>query len=285
MEESMKGFNEFIREKTYLSNVSPATVYWYKQSFKSLGNPDPTEADITEWVVRLREDGLSPESINTYARAINCYLRWKGSSVKVPKLKVQEKIPETFGKPDIEKFAKWKPKSDAQKRLQCLVLMLADCGLRIEEALNLKWVDISFDDLLVLVHGKGGKSRRVPFSFELRKYLFKRPTQYELMFCTRDGRKLRQRNMLRDVKLLCKKLAIRVPSRSIHALRHSFAVNYLRRGGSVFHLQKCLGHSTLDMTRKYANLMTEDLSAHSATPSFTCAQSMRSVPLSLKTRP
>jgi integrase/recombinase XerD len=36
-------------------------------------------------------------------------------------------------------------------------------------------------------------------------------------------------------------------------------MNYLRRGGSVFHLQKVLGHSSLEMTRRYANLMTEDL--------------------------
>ncbi len=40
-----------------------------------------------------------------------------------------------------------------------------------------------------------------------------------------------------------------------------FAVSYLRRGGSAFHLQKVLGHSTLEMARRYANLVTTDLQA------------------------
>src|SRR5258706_183254 len=66
---------------------------------------------------------------------------------------------------------------------------------------------------------------------------------------------------LHDVKRLCKRLGFEPPARTLHAFRHTFAVNYLRRGGSTFHLQKSLGHTSLEMSRRYANLTTEDLSA------------------------
>jgi integrase/recombinase XerD len=120
--------------------------------------------------------------------------------------------------------------------------------------------------MLMTLEGKGRKQRVIPFSYELRKVLFRYITEYTrkadlLLFANRTETKLGRRNVLRDAKLLCKRLGFDPPARTLHAFRHTFAVNYLRRGGSVFHLQKVLGHSTLEMTRRYANLMTEDLQA------------------------
>ena len=85
--------------------------------------------------------------------------------------------------------------------------------------------------------------------------------QDSLLFATQEGAPVRRMTALRSIKLLCVHLGFDPPARTLHAFRHTFAVNYLRRGGSVFHLQKVLGHSSLEMTRRYANLVTADLQA------------------------
>jgi integrase/recombinase XerD len=126
--------------------------------------------------------------------------------------------------------------------------------------------DVDMDNMLITLDGKGRKQRIVPFSFALRKALHRFTADFNrkpdsLLFATRQDTRVGRMTTLRGVKLLCGQLGFDPPARTLHAFRHTFAVNYLRRGGSVFHLQKVLGHSTLEMTRRYANLVTADLSA------------------------
>jgi integrase/recombinase XerD len=259
-------FSQFIKERKYLSNVSPATVEWYEQSFAWLGTESPSDADLKEFVFRMREKGLKATACNCRIRAVNAYLKWTGSLLRAQRMKEPQLVLPTLTGSQVTQLVKWKPRSFYQRRLHLTALMLLDTGCRITEALTLHVSDIDSDNLLVTLEGKGRKQRKVPFSFELRKALFRHtrefcPQPHMLVLGTRDGCKLGRRVVLRDVKLLCKRLGFDPPARTLHAFRHTFAINYLRKGGSVFHLQKVLGHSSLEMTRRYANLLTDDLQA------------------------
>jgi integrase/recombinase XerD len=270
-------FAEFIQERRYLSNVTPATVLWYENSLKWISTANPSQDDLRAAVMAMRQKGLSPSGCNSVIRAINAYVHWKhagsdtkcGSSCTHPKLarlKAPSVVLPTLADGQVRLLIAWKPKNKIQRRLHALVLFLLDTGCRISEALGVRVSDLDFENLLVRLDGKGRKQRLVPISFELRKVLVRlcRDTERRpelLLFANRNETALMRRNVLRDVKQLCRSLGFMPPRRTLHAFRHTFAVSYLRRGGSVFHLQKTLGHSTLDMTRVYANLMTDDLRA------------------------
>jgi integrase/recombinase XerD len=270
-------FAAFIRERNYLNNVSASTISWYTHAFKWLPTESPTQDDLKDAVLRMREKGLKATGCNSAIRAINAYLHWSASPEikcspfckhpRVPQLKEPEIILPTFTTAQVARLVGWKPRTFYQRRLHLLVLTLLDTGCRISEALGLRVRDIDLDNLLVTLDGKGRKQRVVPFSFELRRAFFRYLRDFErkpdsLLFATRQEVLVRRMTALRSVKLLCEDvLGFDPPPRTLHAFRHTFAVNYLRRGGSVFHLQKVLGHSSLEMTRRYANLMTEDLQA------------------------
>ena len=272
-------FEQFIRERQFLANASAATIEWYTNSLKWLRSELPSDDELKDAVMRMREKGRKATGCNAALRAINAYLHWNSAGpekkcgpgcqhLRVPYLKEPQLVLPTFTAAQIKLIVRWKPrpKNFCQRRLHLLTLLLLDTGCRISEALTLRIRDVDLENMLLTLDGKGRKQRIVPFSFELRKALFRYITDYGrkpdlLLLASRHETMLGRRVMLRDVKALCKRLGFQPPARTLHAFRHSFAVHYLRKGGSVFHLQKVLGHSTLEMTRRYANLMTEDLQA------------------------
>ena len=257
---------QFIRERQFIANVSCRTLEWYRDSLRWLPETEPTQltqADLCAVVIRIRESGRSAAGVNCAGRAINAFLKWSGSPFKLPKLREESKLPSTLTDAQIQLLLRYKGN---RRRLHLLVLLMLDTGCRISEALGLNVADVDMGNLLVRLDGKGRKQRLVPISFALRKAIYRYISENELrdtdlLLGTKTGTMLTRRNALRDVAQLCRELGFKVPARGLHCFRHTFAVFYLRRGGSVFHLQKVLGHSTLEMTRRYANLVTNDLQA------------------------
>jgi integrase/recombinase XerD len=274
----MTRFELFIRERRHLHNVSPATISWYTHALNWLPSESPTQPELKEVVLRMREKGLKETGCNAAIRAINAYLHWDSGTERkcgagcchphIQQLREPQVVLPTLTEAQVKLLVNWKPlpRNFHQRRLHLLSLLLLDIGCRITEALTTKVRDLDMENLLVTLDGKGRKQRIVPFSFSLRKALHRFIADFNLkpesrLFATREGIQVRRMTALRGVKLLCARLGFIPPGRTLHAFRHTFAVNYLRRGGSVFHLQKVLGHSSLEMTRRYANLVTADLQA------------------------
>ena len=178
------GFPDFIRERQLLSNVSPSTLEWYKHSFKWLRTDCPSQEELRDAVLRMRDKGLKATGCNSAIRAINTYVHWVnagpdvkcGSACKHPKiaqLKEPQLVLPTFTEQQVRLLVAWKPKGQYERRLHLLILFLLDTGCRISEALTLHLSEVDFENLLVTLDGKGRKQRVVPFSFELRKAMFR----------------------------------------------------------------------------------------------------------------
>lgn len=264
-----KLFEQFIKERKYLRNLAESTLTYYQDTykqFKILGAfPDLSKESLQNAIIGFRERGTSIGAINTYIRGINVFLNWlyqeheyKNLSLKT--LKCQKRVLHPLTDDQLLTFIKFKPETFGENRLKTILLVLIDTGIRINEAITLEKNKIDFDNLLLTVTGKGNKERIVPFSFELRKVLYKYSKSHNqnLLFGTKDGRKVTYDNMLRDFYLLCSKLDIKTEG-AFHSFRRTFATNYIRNEGNPLTLQRILGHTSLQQTNTYIKLVTEDL--------------------------
>jgi len=68
----MNRFTEFIRERRYFHNVTPATISWYTHAFKWLPSESPTQDDLKDAVLQMREKGLKETGCNAVIRAVDC---------------------------------------------------------------------------------------------------------------------------------------------------------------------------------------------------------------------
>lgn len=150
------------------------------------------------------------------------------------------------------------------RRNKALVGLLADSGLRISEAFQLRWRDVNWAEHKLLVHGKGQRVESSPFGATAAAGLkvwraTQRPeTNDSFVFTDRAGRPLRRDYGTHLMHKLSRKAGLKTLV-GPHALRRYAACSVLRETGDLNLVQKMLRHRTLAMAQVYAKISNVDV--------------------------
>jgi integrase/recombinase XerD len=274
---------------------SARTIGWVTSSVRYFtkllgGHPDIssiTADDLRRFIITLQNTGkfrdhpfnkpketkISAQSIQTYCRGIRAFfssLLREGFietnpvvSVRMPR--APTKVVPTFSEQEIQGLlATPDRKTDIGFRDYALMLTYLDTSARLSELANLALGDVDLGNGYIRVLGKDRRERYLPIGQKVAKALLKyklnhrpQPLGNDRFWLSWDGRPLTPNPIEKIISIHGKKAGL---SRSYpHKLRHISSVMYIRNGGDPFTLQKKLGHSSLQMTRHYCNLVDSDV--------------------------
>lgn len=148
-----------------------------------------------------------------------------------------------------------------------LELMYAS-GLRVSELVALKTFELSLNDGVLRITGKGGKTRLVPFGGQARQWIERYMKearwaildgrQDDALFVTARGGPMTRQMFWVIIKKHAHKAGITSPL-SPHTMRHAFATHLLNHGADLRVVQLLLGHADISTTQIYTHVARERL--------------------------
>ncbi|HET6493784.1 MAG TPA: tyrosine-type recombinase/integrase [Thermoleophilia bacterium] len=140
-------------------------------------------------------------------------------------------------------------------RDRALLELLYGCGLRSAEACDLRLEDLRRDQGMLIVRGKGEKTRLVPYLPATLKaidaWLEVRPAGSTMLLSTINGNPLATADVRRIVHALGQRISLDVHP---HLLRHAFATHLLNHGADLRTIQALLGHASITTTERYLHV-------------------------------
>jgi site-specific recombinase XerD len=271
---------DFLR-RAEAKGLSPRTLDFYRFRLKAFtdwleaqgfqGGPEDLTPPLLRDFLSHERERTSPANARhgwSALSALCAFLLADGAIAENPMEKVERpRVPQKLVKPlteeEVERLlAQGNPRTFAGARLRALVMVLVDCDLRASELCGLNHDEVDWVQGTLKVMGKGGKERIVPFGEATRRalltYVARRGEVRErALFVTVYGERLTRYELHHILSDAGEKAG--VAGVYAHRLRHTCAVSYLRNGGDALSLQRLLGHSSLDMVRRYVNLADGDL--------------------------
>lgn len=263
-------------------NNRPSTQYSKRKAFEkhllpefgSCALPEITDERVAAFAARLAKSDLAPKTVNNILSMLHCALASARS------WKLLREIPEVrWQRVPMQGYRYLEP-NQAQRILDAakaasdsqfwhtLILFCLRTGGRFSEVAVLRWDDLVLEGPRCHVKFWRGRSlnlegptktnrcRDVPLSSDLVAVLRTYPRDSERIFARSDPeRPIVANNLFCTLTALCRRAG--VPRVSWKDLRHTFATDLTRAGVPLNVVSRLLGHTTLQMTMRYAHVPEE----------------------------
>lgn len=281
--------NDFQEYLTYEKRFSRNTVEAYLNDlaqFSSYLNDLEVEhysfvttQTVRLWMVSLVDQGLSASSLHRKMSSVSTFYKYslkKGKVKSNPVKGIQlPKLPQRLPKFIEQKFIQElmenleeSNKSFISLRDRLVFELFYATGIRRQELITLKWVDLNLSSQQLRIFGKGGKERLVPVSQAiinlLQEYRQVCQDTWEAfdskggVILTNKGKQAYPGLIYRIVNNGLQSVSVKT-QKSPHVLRHTFATHLLNEGAPLNDIKELLGHASLASTQIYTHNSIEKL--------------------------
>ena len=239
---------------------SPGTIENYLRHVRAFaawlaGRPVTKEA-AAEWKEHLLDKGYCPSTINAMLGGLNrffAFVGWQECQVKALRLQRQ------LFRDDSKELTRAEydrliaaARAMGRERLALLMETICATGIRVSEVQYLTVEAVERGKAEISLKGKirtiliPGKLRK-----KLLKFAHKNKTASGEIFLTRNGKGMSRRQILAEMKAICKAAGVEASKVFPHNLRHLFARTFYKVCRDVAKLADVLGHSSIETTRIY----------------------------------
>ena len=228
--------------------------------------------DVTNFMLSQKDKGIAANSIARRLAAIRMFHRFltrerilkRDPTAMIDSPRLWKKVPDTLTLNEVEALiAQPNIRNIQGLRDKAILETLYATGMRVSEAVNLRFDDVNLDIGFLRCIGKGNKERVVPVGSKaissIKRYLEASRKQFlkngncEFLFLNRFGKRMSRQSYWKILKKYAKEVNIKKPIRP-HILRHSFATHLLERGADLRSVQEMLGHSSISTTQLYTHI-------------------------------
>ena len=276
---------KFLQHLALERRLSPHTTKSYRRDlvcFREFCDKNDVERwkdlsihHLRRFAAQSHARGLSPRSIQRRLSGIRSFMNYlireadvldgeapahnPAADVSAPR--VPRKLPDTLDIEQMGRLLDIRGEDPVTRRDRAMLELLYSSGLRLAELVGLNPDDISFDDNIVRVTGKGNKERLLPVGRKaqaaiqdwIRVRAILAHQDETALFVGVRGRRISPRTVEVRVKHWAEHAGI--PQRVYpHLFRHSFATHLLESSQDLRGVQELLGHADISTTQIYTHL-------------------------------